>query len=63
METIKHIFNEKTVVLISHRPSAFIYADTIYVLDRGKITEQGSYDSLISARGAFWEILRHEHTA
>ena len=62
METIKHIFNEKTVVLISHRPSAFIHADTIYVLDRGKITEQGSYDSLLSARGALWEILRHEHT-
>ncbi|MFP4384333.1 MAG: hypothetical protein ACLFST_09220 [Spirochaetia bacterium] len=51
------------MVLISHRPSAFIYADTIYVLEKGKITEQGSYDSLLAARGTLWKILKTEHAS
>ena len=37
----------KTTVIISHRFSTVRQADTIYVLEGGKITESGSHSELI----------------
>jgi len=42
-----------TVVIIAHRLSTVRKADHIYVLDQGKIVEEGKYNDLISKRGRF----------
>ncbi|MFE6039412.1 ATP-binding cassette domain-containing protein [Streptomyces sp. NPDC056452] len=41
----------RAVVLVTHRMSGVRHADTIYVLDRGRLTERGSHDELMTARG------------
>jgi ATP-binding cassette subfamily B protein len=43
----------KSAVLVSHRFSTVRMADTIYVLDGGRITERGSHDELIRLGGVY----------
>ena len=48
----------KTVLMIAHRLSTVQNADSIIVLNEGKIVEQGSHESLLALRGvytAMWE--------
>jgi len=47
---------KKTVILISHRIATVKNADIIYVIDKGKIVESGSYDELKNYRGAFYKM-------
>jgi ATP-binding cassette subfamily C protein len=42
-----------TRVVIAHRLSTIINADRIYVLDKGKIVQAGTYDELIGQDGLF----------
>ena len=51
----------KTVLMIAHRLSTVQDADSIIVLSSGKITEQGSHESLLARHGvyaAMWEEYR-----
>ncbi|MBO0518024.1 ATP-binding cassette domain-containing protein, partial [Streptomyces beijiangensis] len=43
----------RAVVLVTHRMSGVRYADTIYVLNQGRLVEQGSHDELIAADGRY----------
>ncbi|MBE6720561.1 MAG: ABC transporter ATP-binding protein [Ruminococcaceae bacterium] len=44
---------DKTVVFISHRLSTTVSADRIYVMENGKIIEQGSHDELMALGGTY----------
>ncbi len=44
---------EKTVIIIAHRLNTLKKADSIVVMDRGSVVEQGSYNELLDARGLF----------
>lgn len=50
---IYKILDGRTVVLISHRFSTIHMADSIYVLDKGRIIECGSHQELISCGGKY----------
>ena len=52
---IKSLLNGKSAVLISHRYSTIKMADRIYVLDGGKITEEGSHQKLLNNRGGYYQ--------
>ncbi|MGR8007302.1 hypothetical protein [Streptomyces hypolithicus] len=43
----------RAVVLVTHRMSGVRHADTIYVLNQGRLSEQGSHDELIAAEGRY----------
>ncbi|MFG3543040.1 MULTISPECIES: ATP-binding cassette domain-containing protein [Streptomyces] len=43
----------RAVVLVTHRMSGVRHADTIHVLDRGRLTEHGSHDELMAAQGRY----------
>lgn len=47
--SVDELRGSTTVVMIAHRLSTIKNADHIYVLDRGRVIQQGSYDDLISS--------------
>ena len=53
--------DQATVILCSHRLAAFPQADRVIVLDRGKIIEEGTHESLLAASGLYARIYRAQH--
>jgi ATP-binding cassette subfamily B protein len=49
----RQLLKGQAAILISHRLSSVKMADCIYVLDRGKIVEQGSHPELMDKRGLY----------
>jgi ATP-binding cassette, subfamily B, bacterial PglK len=47
MKSINALHGEKTLIIITHRLSTIKYCDYIYKLEKGKIIDQGTYDSVI----------------
>jgi len=47
----------KTTIIIAHRLSTIKKADYIYVLDKGKIVEEGTHEALMQAEGAFFNYV------
>jgi ATP-binding cassette subfamily B protein len=55
-ERFADLTKEKTTLLISHRFSTVRMADRIFVLEGGRIAEQGSHDQLINDGGRYSEM-------
>ena len=53
-ESIRALHAKVTVFIIAHRPSTVVEADTILVLDRGRITARGSPQELLRDRGSYF---------
>ncbi|WP_327089936.1 ABC transporter ATP-binding protein/permease [Nonomuraea sp. NBC_01738] len=53
----------RTVLLITHRLASVRYADRIYVLDHGKVTEQGTHASLMRLKGLYAELYTLQSSA
>lgn len=49
-------YGNKTAIIVSHRFSTVRRADTIVVVDGGKILEQGSHTELIKQQGLYHEL-------
>lgn len=47
-------------ILIAHRLSTVMHADRIYVLERGRIVEEGSHDDLLSRGGLYYALWRQQ---
>ncbi|MFA5369778.1 MAG: ABC transporter ATP-binding protein, partial [Candidatus Omnitrophota bacterium] len=62
-EAIEGLSRSKTVISVSHRLSTVIKADTIIVLDAGKIVETGSHDALLDKGGFYARLYQHQHGA
>ena len=50
----------RTVIAIAHRLSTIAQMDRLVVLDRGRIVEQGSHDTLLAAQGAYAALWRRQ---
>jgi ATP-binding cassette subfamily B protein len=51
---------EHMVILIAHRLSTILHADTIYVLEKGKIIESGTHASLLEQKGLYYAMWRQQ---
>ncbi len=56
-EAITKLMHGRTSIVIAHRLSTIRNADTILVLDKGKVLEKGSHDLLVSQKGAYHKLL------
>ena len=55
-DSVRELYRERTVLLISHRFSTVRAADRIVVLSDGKVVEQGSHTSLMALGGRYAEL-------
>ena len=53
MREIHALAKRKTVILISHRLANVTSSDTIYVMDAGKVAENGSHEELLAGGGIY----------
>ena len=59
--TIRNISDQNRItVLIAHRLSTIMHADTIYVLEQGKIIEQGKHEALLAEKGLYYAMWRQQ---
>ena len=54
---IENIFAQKTVIVIAHRLSTIQQADSIVVLEQGKVVEQGTHRALLALNGRYAELV------
>ncbi|GAA4263738.1 ABC transporter ATP-binding protein [Dactylosporangium darangshiense] len=62
-DSVRQLYRNKTVVLISHRFSTVRTADRIIVLQDGRIVEQGSHPQLIANNGLYAELFAIQASA
>jgi ATP-binding cassette subfamily B protein len=60
--TINNIAAEKQqlIIAIAHRLSTIMHADTIYVLEKGRIAETGTHDQLLQLKGLYYAMWRQQ---
>ena len=60
--TIREISQWKSLItiLIAHRLSTVMHADTIHVLERGRIVESGKHAELLEMKGLYYAMWRQQ---
>lgn len=46
----------RTMLIVAHRLSTIRQADCIFVLDHGKILEEGTHDRLLEKQGRYYQL-------
>lgn len=55
-DAMQLVMKNRTSIIIAHRLSTIRDADIIVVMDKGRIVESGSHDSLLARRGKYYEL-------
>lgn len=61
-DTIRELSTERDqiTIMIAHRLSTIIHANRIYVLEKGKVIEEGSHQSLLEEKGLYYAMWRQQ---
>lgn len=51
---------QQITIMIAHRLSTIMHADRIYVLEKGKIIEEGTHDLLVGKKGLYYAMWRQQ---
>ncbi|HEU5156564.1 MAG TPA: ABC transporter ATP-binding protein [Streptosporangiaceae bacterium] len=62
-ERIRAHADGRTVLLITHRMASVQHADRIYVLDHGRVIEEGDHDRLMAGGGLYAELFNLQASA
>ena len=58
---LNYLMRGRTTFVIAHRLSTIRRADQILVIEKGRIVEQGTHDSLLSDQGRYHELYTRQH--
>ena len=54
---IKSIMKDRTSIIIAHRLSTIRYCDSIIVIDKGNVAENGTHEELMNNNGIYYESI------
>jgi ATP-binding cassette subfamily B protein len=60
LDNLSQFYQGKTVVIVAHRLSTVQNADTIIVLEKGKVIEEGTHKELTEKRGAYYMLVKNQ---
>jgi ATP-binding cassette, subfamily B, multidrug efflux pump len=60
LKAVEDTSMERITVIVSHRISSLRFVDRIYVLDNGKIVEEGTHEELLQRGGLFQEMFEKQ---
>jgi len=52
--------SSQITILVAHRLSTIMHADTIFVLEKGRIAERGSHAALLARKGLYYAMWRQQ---
>ena len=59
-KSLAELVKNRTTIVIAHRLSTIKKADQILVIEDGRIAEQGTHNSLIAAKGRYYELYTYQ---
>jgi subfamily B ATP-binding cassette protein MsbA len=62
-KALKSLMKGRTTLVVAHRLSTVVHADTICVMKKGKIIEQGSHSDLMAKQGAYKNLYKIQEVA
>ena len=63
VEAMDDLRRGRTVLLVAHRLTTVRNADWVYVVDQGRITEQGTHEDLLAKNGFYADIYNSQFEA
>lgn len=57
---IEQLFKDKTTITIAHRLTTLKNTDRIFVFERGRIVQEGTFDGLANQKGLFQDFLKQK---
>ncbi|MGM9950258.1 MAG: ABC transporter ATP-binding protein [Lysinibacillus sp.] len=57
-ESLDRLAHDRTTIIIAHRLSTITHADKIFVVEHGKIVEEGTHAQLMKKQGAYYQLFQ-----